>query len=112
MSSQNCRLRELLVDAFGDRNVGEQHELFDEQIGFEQLLDLDVDRTRLLRGLEMDLDFGGREVEGTGGHTLRAQLDRDRVEEADPLGQRIGERRVVFASLCGLVGEGFLRRND
>ena len=53
--TKDGRLREGVLDLCGHRAVGEQHELFDQRVGLELLLLLDVDRVGRLGRLEVDL---------------------------------------------------------
>ena len=119
---QDRRLRKYLVNLLGDAHVGEQHEFFHQTIRLSQLLLLNVDGIRRLGRSKMDFHFGRCEIQRAGGHTLCLELDRERIEKADRLRERVGaiadcdpdERytvdprhnsRVVLAHLCLLVLE-------
>jgi hypothetical protein len=91
-SPQDGRLRELLVNPLRDADVGEQHELLDETVRLVHRLLFDIDGVGRLGRLHVDLDLGGREIESSSGHSLRSELDGDRVEQSDAFSERIGER--------------------
>jgi hypothetical protein len=100
---------ELLVDALGDADVGEQHELLDQAIGLEKLLLLDVDRPRRLGRVKVDLDLGRGEVKSAGGHALRSELYGNAVEQSNALRQLVLQLPVRNTSVVSQCVSGSTR---